>query len=102
MFEYNFPITERDPALEQAMDIAMSTMQDSGLSKHFVNAEALASCEILKAWNKGMRHPLALANVAIIAAEKLSFNLTPVFPRLLVSMISLRILSYSTLLWFCL
>jgi hypothetical protein len=42
------------------------------MAPHFVNAEAFASCEILKAWNKRVQHPVALANAAIVAAEKLS------------------------------
>jgi hypothetical protein len=62
MSESNFPITERDPALGRAIDIAMGAMRQSGMANHFVNPEALASSEILKAWNRGMRHPVALAN----------------------------------------
>ena len=72
MYEYNFPITERDPALDRAMDIAMGAMRRSGMAHHFVNPEALASSEILKGWNTGIRHPVALANRAIVAAERLS------------------------------
>jgi hypothetical protein len=83
MYEYNFPITDRDPALVRAMEIAMGSLRQTGLAKHFVNPEALASSEILKAWNKGMRHPVALANEAIVAAEKLSFTLASGFPQLL-------------------
>jgi hypothetical protein len=77
MYNYNFPITERDPALDRAMDIAMSAMRRSGMTYHFINPEALACSEILKAWNKGMRHPVALANQAIVAAERLA----PLSPR---------------------
>ena len=83
MHECYFPITERDPALVRAMDIAMASMRRSGISDHFVNPEALASSEILKAWNKGMRHPVALANAAIVAAERLSFTLASGFPQLM-------------------
>jgi hypothetical protein len=83
MYESNFPITERDPALDRAMDIAMGSMRQSGMADHFANPEALASSEILKAWNKGMRHPVALANKAIVAAERLSFALASGFPQLM-------------------
>jgi hypothetical protein len=72
MYEYLFPITERDPALDRAMDIAMGLMRQSGMADRFVNPEALASSEILKAWEKGVRHPVALANKAIVAAENLA------------------------------
>jgi len=83
MYEYDFPITERDPALDRAMDIAMGSLRQSGMANHFVNPEALASSEILKAWNKGMRHPVALANEAIVAAERLSCTVASVFPQLI-------------------
>jgi hypothetical protein len=82
MYEYNFPITDRDPALLRAMDIAMGSLRQTGLDKNFVNPEALASSEILKAWHKGIRHPVALANAAIVAAERLSFTLASGFPHL--------------------
>jgi hypothetical protein len=72
MYEYLFPITERDPALDRAMGIAMGLMRQSGMADRFVNPEALASSEILKAWKKGVRHPVALANKAIVAAENLA------------------------------
>ena len=83
MYEYNFPITERDPALDRAMDIAMGSMRQSGVANHFVNPEALAATEIMKAWKKGMRHPVALANEAIVAAERLSFALASGFPQMM-------------------
>jgi hypothetical protein len=83
MYEYSFPITERDPALGRAMDIAMESMRLSGMVNHFVNPEALASSEILKAWNNGVRHPVALANKAIVAAERLSSALASGFPQLM-------------------
>jgi hypothetical protein len=79
MYEYNFPITDREPALLRAMDIAMGSMRQTGLANYFVNPEALASSEILKAWNKGVRHPVALANAAIVAAEKLSCTMASGF-----------------------
>ena len=82
MYKYSLPITERDPALLRAMDIAMGSMRQTGLDKNFANPEALASSEILKAWNNGVRHPVALANAAIVAAERLSFSLASGFPHL--------------------
>jgi hypothetical protein len=82
MYEYNFPMTDRDPALLRAMDIAMGSLRQTGLDKNFVNPEALASSEILKAWQKGIRHPVALANAAIVAAERLSFTFASGFPHL--------------------
>jgi hypothetical protein len=54
MYECKFPITDRDPALDRAMNIAMGSMRQGGMANYFVNPEALASSEILKAWNKGM------------------------------------------------
>jgi hypothetical protein len=47
MYEYNFAITERDPALGRAMNIAMTTLKQTGRAQHFVNVEGLVSCEIL-------------------------------------------------------
>jgi hypothetical protein len=80
-----FSITESNPALAQAMEIAMGFLQGSGLSEEFVNPENLAAAAIRDAWQSGVRHPIALANAAIVCAEQTAKlgQIPSVFARLI-------------------
>jgi hypothetical protein len=80
-----FSITESNPALAQAMEIAMGFLRGSGLSEEFVNPENLAAAAIWDAWQSGVRHPIALANAAIVCAEQTAKlgQIPSVFARLI-------------------
>ena len=70
MYARHFPITESNPDLCQAMSIAMGYVRGTGLAGKFVNPEALVATAITCAWKRGTRHPIALANAAIVCAEQ--------------------------------
>jgi hypothetical protein len=66
----HFPITESNPDLCQAMNIAMGYVRGTGLAERFLNPEALVAAAISNAWKLGVRHPIALANAGIVCAER--------------------------------
>jgi hypothetical protein len=72
MTRFQFPVNEDHPALGEAADIAMDYMTATGLAARFANAESLVSAAILAHWQQGVRHRIALANAAIVDAEKLA------------------------------
>jgi hypothetical protein len=69
MYAAHFPVTESNPRLAQAMDIAMGYLRGTGLAEKFINPEALIAAAILNAWASGVRHQIALANTGIVCAE---------------------------------
>jgi hypothetical protein len=72
MYAAYFPITENNPALCDTMKIAMGYLRESRLADEFVNPECLAAAAISAAWARGVRHPIRLANEAIVCAERMS------------------------------
>jgi hypothetical protein len=70
MYAAHFPITENDPALCRAMRIAMDYMQATRLIDKFPSPETLVAAMISNAWKGGIRHPIRLANEAIVCAER--------------------------------
>ena len=70
MYAKNFPIDERSPAQLQAMDIAMGYVKGTGLADKFINPPMLVAAAVSNAWASGIRHPIALANIAIVCAER--------------------------------
>jgi hypothetical protein len=80
MYGIDWPMGCEDPLLQEAMDIAMTYLERAGTLRLFVNAEDLVATEVLGAWRRGVRHKIALANAAIVAAEKQAGTLPSVFP----------------------
>jgi hypothetical protein len=72
MTRFQFPVNEDHPALGEAADIAMDYLTATGLATRFANPESLVSATVLAHWHRGVRHRIALANAAIVAAEKLA------------------------------
>jgi hypothetical protein len=70
MYAAHFPITENDPALCQAMRIAMDYAHGTGLVDKIPNPEMLLAAAISNAWQGGIRHPIRLANEGIVCAER--------------------------------
>jgi hypothetical protein len=70
MYARLFPITESNPDMCQAMNIAMGYIHGTGLIHSLLNPEVLVAAAIADAWNAGVRHPIALANAAIVDAEQ--------------------------------
>jgi hypothetical protein len=67
---YPWPLADADVALEDALCIAMRYLQQAGLCDDFANVERKAASVILCHWRAGVKHPIYLANKAIVAVEK--------------------------------
>jgi hypothetical protein len=80
MYGIDWPMSCDDPLFQEAMDIAMTYLEQVGILRLFVDAEELVTGEILDAWRRGVRHKIALANAAIVAVEKQAGTLPSVFP----------------------
>jgi hypothetical protein len=85
MTTFQFPVGEDHPVLGEAADIAMNYLTATGLAARFANPEGLVSAAILARWQQGVRHRIALANAAIVDAEKLAAqgHLPALFRRLM-------------------
>jgi len=70
MYAAYFSITENNPDQCQAMCIAMGYLRGSGLVEEFHNPEMLVATAVSNAWKGGVRHPIRLANAAIVCAER--------------------------------
>jgi hypothetical protein len=85
MYAAYFPITESNPDQCQAMRIAMDYLDGTGLVHRFHNPEMLVATAIANAWKGGMKHPISLANAAIVCAERTAqLNTVPDFFRMLI------------------
>jgi hypothetical protein len=67
---YPWPMTNVDPTLNKALEIAMGYLEGSGLACPYYEKQRRAADAILAAWQSGVRHQLRLANSAISAIER--------------------------------
>ena len=74
MYAAYFSITESTPNQCQAMCIAMGYLQGTGMLDKQHNPEMLVATAISNAWKAGVRHPIRLANAAIVCAERTTFS----------------------------
>jgi hypothetical protein len=65
---YPWPVT--DTALDDALYIAMRYLESSGFCDDYARVERKAVGVILDSWRAGVRHPIYLANKAIVAVER--------------------------------
>jgi hypothetical protein len=68
--QYPWPLAEVDPALDQALQIAMGYLEGSGRAYPFSESQRRAAGAILAAWQSGVRHRIRLANRGIAAVEQ--------------------------------
>jgi hypothetical protein len=66
---YLFPVPQVSD-LEDALDIAMDYLGRTGQSFPLPQTERFCGQVIFEAWSTGRRHPLWLANKAIVALER--------------------------------
>jgi hypothetical protein len=64
-----WPLSETYPTLEEALDIALEYLEQTGQAINYVYVSRLAARTIKTEWDRGVRHKIALANAAIIAVE---------------------------------
>jgi hypothetical protein len=67
---YPWPITDVSGVLDDALDIAMKYLSQTGQGDDYTNVERTAANAILTFWCKGVRHPIYLANKGIVAVER--------------------------------
>jgi hypothetical protein len=67
---YPWPITDGDVVLDEALYIAMRYLEQAGFDEDYTNVERMAAKAILDSWRMGVRHPIYLANKAIVAVER--------------------------------
>jgi hypothetical protein len=85
MYASYFAVTEHNATLCQAMHIAMGYVRGSGLAGKIKDPEDLVATTISEAWRSGVKRPIALADAAIVGAEKAAeFGTLPsLFPSLI-------------------
>jgi hypothetical protein len=66
---YPWPLPECDQTLDDALRIAMDYLQVTGQANEFIKVQRLAAGIVLEQWRKGVRHPIRLANTAIVTIE---------------------------------
>jgi hypothetical protein len=67
---YPWPIEYTDATLQEALDIAMDYLEYTGQAFWYSETERACVQIILMAWKAGTRHPIKLANYAIVAVEQ--------------------------------
>jgi hypothetical protein len=67
---YPWPIGNFDYVMDDALDIAMNYLDQTGQAVLFQQAQNKAARAIVTAWQCGVRHRIRLANAAIRAVEK--------------------------------
>jgi hypothetical protein len=73
------------PVLDLALGIAMEYLQRSGHAQDYPYIEQKAATTLIGSWRAGARHPIRLANDAIVAMETKhsAGDLKSVFPRVI-------------------
>jgi hypothetical protein len=67
---YPFPTTVTEPAtLQKALAIALYYLERTSRAAPFSTVEHTCAYVILEEWRAGQRHPIWLANKAIVAVE---------------------------------
>jgi hypothetical protein len=64
-----WPINDGNAELDNALGIAMRYLEQAGLCEDYTNVERKAAAVILDNWRAGVKHPIYLANKAIVAVE---------------------------------
>jgi hypothetical protein len=76
---YPWPVEDYDVALSEALDIAMSYLEQTGQAEEYRDVERLVVTVILATARRGVKHKLPLANAAIAAIEKLPITVPRVW-----------------------
>ena len=64
-----WPLSELNPTFEEALDIALAYLEQTGQASNYVYISRRAARAIKTEWERGVRHKIALANAAIVAVE---------------------------------
>jgi hypothetical protein len=85
-FEYEDAVSlaDRYVVLDDALDIAMRYLSQTGQADDYTNVERIAASAILTSWRGGARHRIYLANKAIVAVEQASLprgSVYALYPR---------------------
>ena len=67
---YPWPLNESDPALDKALRVTMDYLELSGQAPEYIRLQSSVAAVILKEWRNGVRHPIRLANTAIVIVEE--------------------------------
>jgi len=67
---YPWPIEYSDVELQEALEIATDYLEYTGQAFPFTETERACAYVILSSWKSGTRHPIKLANYAIVAIEQ--------------------------------
>jgi hypothetical protein len=67
---YPWPIADGSFVLDDALDIAMRYLSQTGQGDDYTNVERIAANAIVESWRGGIRHPIHLANKGIVAVER--------------------------------
>jgi hypothetical protein len=70
MMLYPWPLAEFHTTLNESLVIAMDFLEGSGQAYPYSATQEKVADAILAAWRAGARHPIRLANVGIVAAER--------------------------------
>ena len=72
---YPWPLLDPDPVLEEALNIALDYLAATGQAKIRDDTRNLVASSVMTSWRKGMRHRIQLANVGIVAVQRLQPSL---------------------------
>jgi hypothetical protein len=64
-----WPPADYDQRLDQALDIAMGYLQARARATNFDDVQKAAALIILVGWQHGVKHPIRLANAAIVQLD---------------------------------
>jgi hypothetical protein len=80
---YPWPIGDADSSLGDALEIALDYLEYTGQAFPFSETQRACAHVILEKWRAGVRHPIRLANYAIVAAERgtQEGNMRSLYPR---------------------
>ena len=80
---YPWPFNVDDALLDHSLRIALDYLEMTGQAEPFEDVRRRAAAAILTAWNRGVRHPIRLGNVGIMAAKPQVDhpNLQSMYPR---------------------
>jgi len=67
---YRWPLPHPDPALHEALDIALDYLEATGQATAGDDTQHFVADSILNAWLKGARHKIRLANTGILTVEQ--------------------------------
>jgi hypothetical protein len=67
---YPWPIGDADSSLEEALEIALDYLEYTGNAFPFSETQRRCANVILDKWRAGVRHPIRLANYAIVSVEQ--------------------------------